>query len=195
MSRDYKSPPPKPAASSGGKFFVGMVIGLFLGLGIALAIALYIKNGPSPFVEPPKPAEKPAKKEDPKAGMAGETKTEEKRRFDFYKILPGVEEPVTEQEIKQAAEKAGAAGPGEVYFLQAGSFQSEADADNLKAKLALLGLEANIQTADLPDKGKWHRVRVGPYTKIDEINRARATLAQNAIQANLVKIKDAAASR
>ena len=206
MSRDYKSPPPKPVPSGNGssKFLVGVVIGLFLGLGIALAVALFIQKSPSPFIDPAKSSdkEKLAKngKEEPKqppsAGQPEKTdaKQNEKPRFDFYKILPGVEEPVTEQEIKQAAEKTVGA-PGEVYFLQAGSFQAAADADNLKAKLTLLDLPTSIQTADLQDKGVWHRVRVGPFKTLDEINRARATLGQNNVQSSLVKIRDNAIGR
>ena len=115
------------------------------------------------------------------------TQQVEKPRFEFYKILPGAEEPVTEQQIKQAA-KPGA--PAENYLLQVGSYQNPADADNLKAQLALIGVEASVEPTDLPEKGTWYRVRVGPYTKIEEINRIRQTLAQNGIEATLVKIKN-----
>ena len=86
----------------------------------------------------------------------------EKPRFEFYKILPGAEEPVTEQQIKQAA-KPGA--PAEHYLLQVGAFQNPADADNLKARLALLGVEAGVEPVNLAEKGTWYRVRVGPYTQ------------------------------
>ena len=51
-------------------------------------------------------------------------------------------------------------------------------------------MEAGVEPIDLPEKGTWYRVRVGPYTKVDEINRVRQTLAQNGIEASLVKIKD-----
>ncbi|MGH8717263.1 MAG: SPOR domain-containing protein, partial [Burkholderiales bacterium] len=105
-----------------------------------------------------------------------------------YKILPGVEEPVTEKELKQAAKQPNLTK--DVYFLQAGAFQNVSDADNLKAKLALLGVEANIQSATLADKGVWHRVRVGPYINVDELNRMRVTLKQNGIDASLIKVYD-----
>jgi cell division protein FtsN len=78
----------------------------------------------------------------------------------------------------------------ENYLLQVGSFQNPADADNLKARLALLGVEAGVEPINLAEKGTWYRVRVGPYSKVDEINRLRQTLAQNGIEATLVKIKD-----
>jgi len=115
-------------------------------------------------------------------------KTSDKPRFDFYTILPGSEVPVSEQEIKQAAKQEGVAKDS--YFLQVGSFQAAAEADNMKARLALLGLEAVIQTADIPDKGVWHRVRLGPFANIEDMNRSRALLAQNDIPSSLVKIKE-----
>ena len=69
----------------------------------------------------------------------------------------------------------------EPQILQAGSFSSVNDAENLKAKLALLGLEASIQTATIPDKGLWYRVRVGPYKNAGEMNHARNFMKQNGV--------------
>ncbi|MGH6629424.1 MAG: SPOR domain-containing protein, partial [Burkholderiales bacterium] len=114
---------------------------------------------------------------------------EGKPRFDFYKILPGNEEPATDQQLREA-QKGSAATAKEAFFLQAGAFQSAPDADNLKARLALLGIEATIQTTTLPDKGVWHRVRVGPYTSIGELNRTRDTLKQNGIETALIKVRE-----
>ena len=50
--------------------------------------------------------------------------------------------------------------------------------------------ESSVEPSALPDKGTWYRVRIGPYTKLDEINQVRQTLAQNGINASLVKLKD-----
>ena len=203
MSKDYK---PRQAAkkSSGGGMLLGVFIGLILGLALAAGIAVYINKTPIPFLDKTKPAEKTAA---PKAAApnlsetmktAPEKSAGDKPRFDFYKILPGQEEPVTEQQIKQAAKdaaKASADGKDlkDIYLLQAGAFQNPADADNLKAKLALMGLEASVEPTNLAEKGVWYRVRIGPYTKIDDLNRTRSTLAQNGIEATLVKVKDPAA--
>lgn len=177
---------------SGGGTLLGIFIGLILGLCIALGLAWYMNKTPIPFLTRTKPPEKAAA-EPGKAVPKPDEKTTrqlEKPRFEFYKILPGAEEPVTEQQIKQAA-KSGA--PAGTFLLQAGSFQNPADADNLKARLALLGVEASVEPIDLSEKGTWYRVRVGPYTKVDEINHVRQTLAQNGIDASLVKVKDAGA--
>lgn len=71
----------------------------------------------------------------------------------------------------------------ETYFLQAGSFPNAVDADNLKAKLAILGIEASVQVVTVPDKGVWHRVHVGPYKGREEVKNALAILKQNGISA------------
>ncbi len=198
MSRDYKPTPRGQAKKSGNPMLVGIFIGMFMGLAIALAVAVFIKGSPSPFVERSNPqainggekvTQEPATTTEVPAEKPNNT---EKPRFDFYTILPGTEEPVTEKDIKQQSPANAAKSQ---YFLQAGAFQNEADADNLKAKLALMGIEASIQTATVPDKGVWHRVRVGPYDNVDDLNRARANLTQNGITSSLVKVHEQAAAR
>src|SRR2546428_13193261 len=95
--------------------------------------------------------------------------------------------------MREPAKEAGNPdGPKDSYFLQAGSFQNPADADNLKARLALMGMEANVEPANLAEKGVWYRVRLGPFTRIDEINRLRQQLAQSGVDAALVRSKDTA---
>lgn len=74
----------------------------------------------------------------------------------------------------------------EPIYLQAGSFLSASDADNQKARLALMGAEARIQQVMLQDK-VWYRVRLGPYHKMDEVNHLRADLAKQGIDANVVR--------
>lgn len=203
MSRDYKKPAPRTRASNsknGKPMLTGILVGLFVGLAIALAVAVLVNIMPSPFVDKNKAADKPVQESIPpvkdsgKVADASDSKATDKPRFDFYTILPGSEEAVTDKQLKQAAQQAVPGSAKETYFLQVGSFQKEADADNLKAKLALLGVETSIQTATLPEKGIWHRVRVGPYSKIDDLNRARATLAQNGMEAVLIKINDTSAN-
>jgi len=195
MSKDYKPRQTAPRAKSGGGLLLGLFIGFLLGVGLAAAIAIYFFKTPVPFLNKAKPPEKAAPApsgltEPPKSGRAEETKP----RFDFYRILPGQEETVTEQQLRQAAQAAAKAGAPskDMYFLQAGAFQNTADADNLKAKLALLGLEASVEPTNLSDKGVWYRVRLGPYSNVDEINRMRKQLVENGFDASLVKIKDAA---
>jgi cell division protein FtsN len=119
--------------------------------------------------------------------------TPEKPRFEFYKILPGQEgapPPPSEGNRAAVARPPRSADPTaavEHFILQAGAFQSPADADGLKARLALIGLEANIEPVDLPDRGTWYRVRLGPYSSVAEVNHVRSQLAQNGVDASLVR--------
>ena len=196
-----------PPRRSGGGFLLGLFVGIVLGLGLALGVAFYLNKTPIPFIGKSKPAAsrdsgieaaKPAAVAGmPQGGSAPAVKGTEKPKFDFYRILPGAEEPVSDRELKDAARAARDqpdAGKG-VYFIQAGSFQNPADADNQKAKLAILGFESSVEPTNLPDKGTWYRVRLGPYTTLEEINRVRRVLAQNGIDASLVKVKDLSAAK
>ena len=174
----------------------GLLLGLLLGLGISLAVAWYINKMPTPFQPRTNQPSKGEAQKSPAAESAAADdkaiKAESKPRFDFYKILPGSEEPATDQQFKEAQQRPPAQAK-EAFFLQAGAFQNAPDADNLKARLALMGMEATVQTTTLPDKGVWHRVRVGPYTTVDDLNRARDTLKQSGIDTTLIKVREAPA--
>jgi cell division protein FtsN len=185
---------------SEGNFLAGMGVGVLVGLAVSLAIAFYLNRTPIPFMTAkPKQAEKNGTAKPPAIaglpqGGAAPAPAPEKPKFDFYRILPGREEPVTEKEIRERSRASAKASQQEaakdVYFIQAGSFQNPADADNQKARLAILGFESSVEPAHLPDKGTWYRVRMGPYAKLEEINKVRQALAQSGIDANLIKVKD-----
>jgi cell division protein FtsN len=186
---------------------IGVFIGVLLGLCLALGVALYLNKANTPFASratpagsaarsaaPAKPKFEPA---DPglqnQAGTPPAGKpTEPKTRFDFYKILPG-EEAVTGKELRQTPSTSSTSRV--VYYLQAGAFQRPSDADNLKARLALAGLEAQIQTATLPDESVWHRVRLGPYSSPEALETARGELKQNKIEATVIKVSEPLAKR
>lgn len=204
MAQNRRNLSTRSRPAGGGSTLLGVLLGLVLGILIALGVAWYVTQAPVPFQSKiAKPAMDsngaagPAPNAEPHAsagpptplpGKPGE-KPQEQTRFDFYKMLPGGNDSAaTPQQPAKSTEKASA----EPVFLQAGSFQKPADADNLKARLALMGLEAGVQTAELPGKGTVHRVRLGPFDKTDDMNRARGLLAENGIQATVVKSKDAA---
>ncbi len=183
-----------------GGTILGMFIGLVIGVGIAFGVVWYLNKTPLPFQDKAPRAEH--KDQQPGAGavqplpLPGKPgdKVADKPRFEFYKILPG-DQAATPQGAAPAAPGAAdkpapaAAAPADLLYLQAGAFQKAADADNLKAKLAMLGLEAGVQEVAVPDKGTMHRVRVGPFAGPDEMNRVRNQLSQNGVQATPVKVK------
>jgi len=114
-----------------------------------------------------------------------------KTRFDFYTILPEMEIAIPDDEIGDNKSQTGIATlkrPG-TYVLQAGSFKKHDQADRMKANLALLGIEAKIQSVTINSKDTWHRVRIGPYKNLSEINRIRTRLQKNSINAILLKLK------
>lgn len=184
MARDYKSRPSEQKKSS--SLLSGILIGLLIGLASAIAIALWVSKS-NPFTTREKPAASESKDKTATKLPATTPPAEEKPRFDFYKILPGNEAAMTDQDLHRNPTPPA----GESYYLQAGAFPDSADADNLKARLALLGYEASIQTAEIPGKGIWHRVRVGPFSGMDELNKTRTALEQNQIKTHLVRIKNA----
>lgn len=195
MSRDYKPSPDKPRNSKKGSPFVaGLLVGILLGIAASLSVVMFIKGGESPFenkasTEKSKQQSKEDKDTSALPTAENPAKEDEKTRFDFYTILPGSESQITEEEIKLKEEEPAPAVQN-TYFLQVGAFQTEAEADNMKAKLALQGFEALVQTAAIPDKGTWHRVRVGPLSDLDQINKTKTDLANNGFKADLIKVNN-----
>lgn len=194
MSRDNKTRRTPAKRKSRGGTLIGLFIGLVLGIVGAAAVVWYINKMPAPFkapASPPEQAKVPANGPAPLPGKPGDPVPE--KRFQFYDILPGKAEakvdpgaapakPDGKETPKDGAKEA----PKETIFLQAGSFQNAGDADNQKARLALIGMEASVQQVMVQDK-TWFRVRLGPFAKIDEVNKVRAELAKQGIEAAVVK--------
>jgi cell division protein FtsN len=195
MTRDYKPPArnrTQRSSGTGSSMLVGILIGLLLGLGIALAVAIYLNKMPGPFVsrgrEAPAPKAQPGKP--PPAATAEPARTDEKPRFDFYSILPNEGEPSKGRPAKEPTRPQ--AEVKETFYLQAGAFQSPAEADNMRARLALLGVEASVQSNSSTERGPLHRVRIGPFSRVEEVNRTRDTFKQNGNETTLIKGRDSA---
>ena len=202
MSKDYKPASSREkSATKSNPFIAGLLTGLLLGVGLSIGVAILVNGGSTPFSSKPTVTTTPPldtgsvipKDENPDAVDPDNAK-EEKPRFDFYTILPGTEKQVTEAEVKkESAQLATQIEPAKLkqhYYLQVGAFKTENEADSMKAKLALQGFEAVIQSAAIPDKGTWHRVRVGPFVDVERINKARSELALKGFEANLIKVDD-----
>ncbi len=155
-----------------------------LALGLLVALWVYLKG---PRAAPPAAGANPAT-EKSAAGKADGAAASAKPRFDFYTILPELEVALPDQDTG-AKPKSSAAGKPDAYILQAGSFKSFEEADRLKANLNLIGIEAGIQTVTVNNKDTWHRVQIGPYRDLAELNAVRARLKQNNIDAVLLKLK------
>jgi len=109
--------------------------------------------------------------------------------FDFYKILPEIEVPIPDLELLKKQEAQRKANPKFKYVLQAGSFRHLAEADKLKANLALLGVDAEIQTVTINKTNTWHRVRIGPFTSARKMDKVRHHLQKKRIRTMVLKLK------
>ncbi len=201
-----------PRKTAAGNMLVGLFVGLVIGVLVAAAVVWYIFKTPAPFSNknqpaatsaarppngqngagaPQQPLALPGKPGDP-APQAQVSADGDKPRFDFYKILPGKEDTADKgqkTDKKSADSKSGnekSAVLAEAMYLQTGSYQNAADADNQKARLAMMGVEAAVHQVMLQDK-VWYRVRLGPFRKVEELNGMRSELAKQGIEAAVVK--------
>jgi cell division protein FtsN len=193
MNRDSK--PVKRAGGTRRKSTGGTLLGLFVGLIVgvlaAAAVVWYIHRTPPPFSPRMQTPAQPAGSQAPLAlpGKPGDPipPQGDKPRFDFYTILPGEAAPESRPDaVARPAETNRTEDAKNALFLQTGSFQNAADADNQKAMLAMMGIEAGVQQVMLQDK-VWYRVRLGPFGKIEDVRALRAELARQGVEANIVR--------
>ena len=110
-----------------------------------------------------------------------------------YTLLPSQEVLAPEERAPAAKGKQpqAAAGDDGPYHLQVGSFRDRREADGMKARVALLGLRAAIETVTLGGD-TWHRVRLGPYRGQERLREVRRRLRENRIETLPVRARRAA---
>ncbi|MFN3375801.1 MAG: SPOR domain-containing protein [Burkholderiaceae bacterium] len=201
-----------------GGAILGFILGVIVGLGAALAVAVYVTKVPVPFLNkggsrtPDQDAAEAAKNRnwDPNAPLYGKNPARP--------VTPAVPASATDAAAsaapasapKPAASKAEtkldgksadplgdlanakAAAAGTVepfeYFVQAGAFRTQADADAQRAKLAMMGWEARV--SELEQNGRpVFRVRVGPFAKRDDAEQLKEKLADAGVDSNLVRVQ------
>ncbi|MBS1163011.1 MAG: hypothetical protein H6R03_907 [Burkholderiaceae bacterium] len=178
-----------------GGMLLGFVIGLVVGLAIAVAVALYISNAPLPFVTKVRPPSTgsalPAdgKLPDPNKGLHVAPPAAPPAAG-APPAAPAA--PAAKAEPSPATPEAAAAKQetpdGSRFLLQAGAFKSAEDADGMRAQLAMLGLDARIFPIEQGGQ-TLYRVRLGPYGQLDDVNRVRKLLADNSIEAQIVRLR------
>ncbi|MFQ5993516.1 MAG: SPOR domain-containing protein [Acidiferrobacterales bacterium] len=168
-----------------------VAIGLAIGITLTTLVQVFIERGTSPdsglntlirrATKAGAPEREPA--------SAPTTKTA-KPKFDFYTILPEIETVMPESEPARATRPAKVTSQKKnvSYVLQAGSFAKFEDADRLKARLALNGLVASIQRVTIQGKGEYHRVRLGPYDNLKELDVTNRRLNELGIRALRLKV-------
>ncbi|SEP95502.1 Sporulation related domain-containing protein [Ectothiorhodospira magna] len=157
-----------------------------LGIGLFIALVVYLQTQQSA------PEESPVATPAQEASDSGPARP----RFDFYTLLPELEVVVPEPQIQPRTAPGGPPPPPAPvqqpgrYLLQAGSFRAQQEADRLRASLAMMGVEARIQPVTV-NGDTWHRVQVGPFTDLDNLNRMRERLHANQVQTIMVRVPDA----
>jgi cell division protein FtsN len=178
--------------SERGNTLIGLVAGLVLGLALAVAVAVYLTRAPVPFVNK---VQRPTENVNP----AADGKLPDPNQPLYSKPI---EPPKADAKLDARTDPLAAPPPPEKgvppaeaaaaetsrYLLQAGAFRTPDDADAMRARLALLGLEARVYPVE-QGGATLYRVRLGPYGQIDDLNRIRKELAENGIDSQIVRIK------
>ncbi len=180
-----------------GGTFLGFILGLIVGLGIAVAVAMTINKTPIPFVDrgfkPPKEAAtQSGEMPDLNKSLYGNVTPSRQAAEQLQKQAEPPAEPAAVPPpgaaVAPAQEPARAAEEKWTYYLQAGAFRAPADAENAKAKLALLGVESSVSERN-DDSGTLYRVRIGPFAQIDAMNRVRTKLSESGVDVAVVRIQ------
>lgn len=178
----------KRKKQSGGTL-LGMIVGLIIGLAIAVGIALYVTKSSLPFINKystPDRITQPTGADlvDPNKPMYGKKVPIPPPAA----TAPNSASTVDKIEAaKAAAARAESSDEKWIYYLQAGAFRGAADADSLRAKLALLGFDARVSEHST-DTGTLYRVRIGPFGKMETMNRIRGKLSDNGVDVAVVRI-------
>lgn len=189
-----------------GGTFLGLILGLIIGLGVAVVVAVMIMKTPIPFVNKQARPERPAESgqiADPNQPLYGKRDAKngapDATAGAPVPVPPNTVAPENQAPIVENAAPAQAPSapksPGEAkadsgqwnYYLQAGAFRSQADAESTRAKLALLGFEAQVSERQ-SDQGTLYRVRLGPFAQLEAANRMRGKLSDNGVDAAVVRV-------
>lgn len=188
MSRRKALPRPQHQR---GNTLVGLIVGIVVGLAIAAGVALFVTRATVPFVSKPARtaiATEPegAKLPDPNKGLYA------KDTLPAAPTAPADTSSVIALPPPNLAPGADGKAPVVVQppatgitMMQAGAFSNAEDAESMRGRLALLGFESKVQPAER-DGAKIFRVRMGPYARIEDLNRARQRLIENGVEATLV---------
>src|SRR6202011_4250795 len=187
-ARDYKTKRRKNTGFSG---WTGAVCGLAVGLGVAGIVYIRDHRPDAQITRLAKAAKKKSRgAEMPEAESADSGADEPAKSYDFYDMLPKFEVVVPEKEkdVRPDTKSVPETRRG-TYVLQAGSYKNFADADRVRAKLALQGVESKVQKVSV-DNDTWHRIRIGPISKLDELNRLRQILRKADVDALVIRVGD-----
>lgn len=196
---------------------IGLIVGLAIALGVAVTITKTSLPFLNKQGKPEKASElTPGQVSDPNRPLYGSKEAAREAAKDFAKSAetpppagitpipaekpadkPAAVKPLAikptdskpaEGKDAAAAGKAESADDKWSYYLQAGAFREQTDAENTRAKLALAGIEASISERPSEGGSTLFRVRVGPFNQLEAMNRVRSKLSDNGVDVAVVRI-------
>jgi hypothetical protein len=188
MARDYKTKRRRPAGFSG---WMGVVSGLAIGLAVAGIVYVKDHRPDAPLARTGKADKRRFHLNELPGSEAQDAGADEAAKsYDFYDMLPKFEMVVPEKEkdVRPDTKSVPETRRG-TYVLQAGSYKNWGDADRVRAKLALQGVEAKVQKVSV-DNDTWHRIRIGPIAKLDDLNRLRQILRKADVDVLVIRVGD-----
>ncbi|RQR41628.1 MULTISPECIES: SPOR domain-containing protein [unclassified Burkholderia] len=72
------------------------------------------------------------------------------------------------------------------YFLQVGAYKTEGDAEQQRARLGFQGFESKVSKRDVSGV-TYFRVRVGPFSKFEDMNSARQRLSDAGVDTAVIR--------
>lgn len=191
MTRDYAH-----TQAKAGFPLVGVLTAVALAAGVGLLASVFLTPMPENEERLIRDSELSPTQDaaQPQTVATNELPPEEPARFKFYELLPNLEvipftdpTPVpTQRPNKPASHPVATATPktprqGEQYWVQAGSFRDAEDAESRRVALILLGLAPRVEIADIPGKGRFHRVKIGPQANTAAVRKVMEQLAEAGI--------------
>ena len=172
------------------KFFIGLILGVI----VAGGLSIYLNKAQNPFIDKVEMnvTNSPAlidssspitlapstslKEADSNNNVQSQ---DQNQNYDFYDVLPGKKNlnqqssaPTTQNELK--------------YYVQVGAFNNQESANDLKAKLALLGISTTIKSSN-ENNTIINRVIIGPLDNEDQANQIINQLHDQDISGIMVK--------
>ncbi|MCP1676795.1 cell division protein FtsN [Natronocella acetinitrilica] len=208
--KQTQAQPRRKAPSGGAPGWVWMLGGFLPGLFLAGLVHLHHERQTHMTAEPTSRSAS-----EPSTAAAPEG-SEQRPRFEFYKLLSEMEVVVPDDDPAAApgdttTARIEAAPPPTAppsassptpsppasapaddparYVVQAGSFRNHGDADRLKARLALLGVEAEIQSVRIEGGDTFHRVRIGPMSDRQRVEDVRRRLQEEQVESILLRLQ------
>jgi cell division protein FtsN len=183
------------SSSQSGGIIMGVVIGLLVGVGLALLVAWYLTRSQpqeKPGIRAPsapsfmKPVPQKADKEEEETSVAP-PKVDLNRPLQGKGVGSGAPDPIAEIATGKISEPKPEIKPDTQFYVQTGVFNQRADADAQKATLAMQGIQTQLSESSVDGTTVW-RVRIGPFTGIEDTASTRSKLTIIGIKPTVIRV-------